>query len=95
MNKFARLSELKKQKDSIDEEYDALRAQVAEEIAGYYTGPIQNEFGKFVLKKKTSYVYTDKVKALEEKVKLKKVEEEQQGLAEKHITEYLTVSLNE
>jgi hypothetical protein len=92
---FKRLAELKAQKDDIDAEYDMLRTKLAETISADYAGPIKNEYGKFVLKAKTSYIYTDKVKKLEEKVKLEKVKEEQQGLAEKKITEYVTVSLNE
>lgn len=92
---YKRLAELKKQKEQIDEEYDGLRATVASQLSGIYTGPIKNEYGKFVLKPKTSYTYTDKVKKLEEKVDLEKVKEVQQGLAEKKVTEYLTVSLND
>ena len=45
--------------------------------------------GTFTIARRTSYTYTAVVDKLTEALKLKKVEEEEKGLAEAQITEYI------
>ena len=45
--------------------------------------------GTFTIARRTSYKYTEAVDKLNETLKLKKVEEEEKGIAEAQITEYI------
>jgi hypothetical protein len=50
---------------------------------------VPSDYGTFTIAHRTSYIYTEAVKKLEEATKLKKVEEEEKGLAEEKVTEYI------
>jgi ACT domain-containing protein len=45
--------------------------------------------GTFTIARRTSYIYTEVVDKLNEALRLKKVEEEEKGLAEASVTEYI------
>ncbi len=47
------------------------------------------DFGTVSVATRKSYTYSDTVKKLEDKVKMKKVEEERQGIATEKVTEYV------
>lgn len=48
------------------------------------------DFGTVSVGHRRSFVYSANVKKLEDKVKMKKLEEERQGVAEEKVTEYVT-----
>jgi hypothetical protein len=63
---------------------------VLDELAKDEIDTFDSPFGRFTRATRTTYAYSDAVKKLEEKVKLAKVKEEQQGLVKvKSQTEYL------
>lgn len=45
--------------------------------------------GTFTIARRTSYTYTEAVEQINEALKLKKVEEEERGLAQAQVTEYV------
>lgn len=53
----------------------------------------ESVFGTFTRATRTSYTYSDKVKALEEKANLAKLQEQQKGIAKAKYTQYLVVTL--
>lgn len=73
---------------------ETMRDQLKEEIiTGLHKQKLQkveSDYGKFTISARRSYAYTEAVKKLEEKVKLAKVKEEEQGVAQEKVTEYLT-----
>ena len=50
---------------------------------------VESAYGSFTVGHREMWTYTEKVKELEEKVKLAKVKEEEQGKAKAKVTDYL------
>lgn len=50
---------------------------------------VESEMGNFTISRRTSYTYSKKIKALDEKLKVEKLKEVQKGTAEEKVTEYL------
>ena len=69
---------------------DALKEVIIDALHKEKLDKVESDYGKFTISHRTSYTYTEKVKALEQKVKLAKVKEEETGDAEPKTTEYLT-----
>lgn len=84
-----RYSEIKRAKKELEEEEKALKQQIEEVMQEEGKDREDTSFGTFTMAHRTYWKYTDKVKDLEEKVKLKKVEEEEKGLATPNETVYL------
>lgn len=67
-----------------------LKEQVIDEMKVEGLDSYKTDYGSFSIGRRKSYTYTAAVKALEEQVKIKKVEEEEKGLADVKVTEYLS-----
>lgn len=88
-NLLKKYAEIKRSKKELEEEEKLLKEQI--EGAMEYEGKDREEtaYGTFTLAHRTYWTYTDKVKDLEEKVKIKKVEEEEKGIAQPKEKAYL------
>lgn len=79
-------------------ELEAKEAQIKLDIISGMeaSGEIQvvTSYGKCTISTKTTYEYSDKVKALAEKVKVEQVKEQQKGIATPRYTKYLTFTAN-
>lgn len=86
---LAEYQALRKKREDLELQESVLKEQIV--IAFHKNKQVKSEgeYGTFTLASRTSYKYTEKVKALEEKVKLAKVKEEQKGIALPSVTEYL------
>lgn len=88
-NLYALYSALDRELKKLEEEKETLRSQIISDLQSQSVDKVETDYGTFTVAHRVSYTYTDKVKALEEKVKLAKVKEEQKGLAEAKETQYL------
>lgn len=80
---------LRIEREALEKEENELKAQIVATMQNDGVSKEETTWGTFTIGCRTSYKYSDKVKALEEKVKLAKVKEEQKGTATPSTTEYL------
>lgn len=76
-------------REQLEKEENEIKDQVVKYMQLEGISKEETTWGTFTIASRTSYKYSDKVKALEEKVKLAKVKEEQKGTATPSTTEYL------
>ena len=84
-----RYSELELAFTKLEEERTALRSQIVGEFVKNKVEKEETTYGSFTLGRRSSYTYTEKIKLLEDKVKIAKHKEVEKGLAKEKITEYL------
>ncbi len=70
-------------------EFETRRIDVRARVLAMLAKEGVDRAGGYTVSRRSAWIYTDAVKALEEKVKLAKVKEQQKGLAEEGTTEYL------
>lgn len=75
-------------------ERELLREAIIEDLKKNHLDKIESSYGNFTIGRKKNWIYTIKVKALEDKVKIAKDKEQKKGLAEATITEYLVFKEN-
>lgn len=69
--------------------YESARQELVEDMRNAKLEKAETELGTFTRAVKTNYKYTDKVKALKEKVKVQEIKEQNSGAATITQTEYL------
>src|SRR3990167_1839552 len=67
----------------------AMRTQIVEMLKVEGVKKAETDYGVFTVGTREVWAYTEKVKTLEEKVKIAKQKEQQKGLAKSTVTEYL------
>ena len=94
MNKIetlaSQLSEVAIQKKSLTIKEEALKDLLLSEMNKAGKDKESFGFGSISVGHRRSYIYSDVVTKLEEKVKIKKDEEVKLGVAEEKVTEYIT-----
>lgn len=78
-NKLTRYAELKLEIKYLEEEAEKLKKEIMPEVERL--GGVEIPLGKFSIKSLNRWKYTKAVTELEEKVKIKKTEEEEKGIA--------------
>lgn len=78
----------------LEKERDILRDAIVESLKKDNLDKVESSYGDFTIAKKTSWSYTAKVKAMEDKVKIAKDKEQKKGLAKASVTEYLLFKEN-
>ena len=68
---------------------DTMRTLIVEEMQKAKIDKAETDFGKFTVGARSTWEYTDKVKKLQEKVKIAQVKEQQKGTAKMNVTHYL------
>jgi len=86
LKKFIEVQELL---EVVKERYENARLAIMSDMQKEKLEKAETEYGTFTRAKRTTWVYTDKVVALEEKVKVAKVKEQQQGKATENVSEHL------
>lgn len=86
---FKQLVEVKNTIKALQEQEDALKGKIIDELKNNNIDKLENDLGKFTIANRTSYTYSEKVQGMEEKVKLAKLKEVEKGIAEVSITNYL------
>lgn len=84
-----RYAEIKNTIRDLQEEENYLKGLIQTEMQEEGMDKESTEFGTFTLARRVSYTYSDKIKEMEEKLKMKKHTEEEKGIAKSNTTEYL------
>ena len=82
-------SELELAFTALEDERTALRGKIVAEFIANKVEKEETAYGSFTLGRRSNYTYTDKIKLLEDKVKIAKHKEVEKGLATEKVTEYL------
>lgn len=80
---------------ALTEQKEALREEILESFKKQGLEKVNSEFGYFTICKKASWKYSDKIKSLEDKVKIEKDKEQKKHIATVSISEYLLYKTNE
>jgi regulator of sigma D len=87
--KFKEYADIKTQIRFLEERESIIKEAIMAELQGAKMDKAETVWGKFTIGTKKNYTYTDKVKSLEDKVKIAKMEEVEKGVAEVQETKYL------
>ncbi len=79
---------------ALEDEKRALREKILVNLKENDLTKVDSEYGSFTVCTKTSWKYSEKVKTLEEKVKIAKDKEQKKGIAESSTSEYLLFKEN-
>lgn len=90
-NHTKELAQLSAEAAVLEAKIKEIKLKLIDEFKANKISNYKTDYGSFSLGQRRSYSYTDAVKKLEEEVKLKKVDEEERGLAEVKISEFITV----
>lgn len=85
-----RLQEIALQKKTLTNEEDVIKQSLLEEMSREQVEKLQLEYGTISKGTRTTYTFTDAIKKLKDKVKIKEQDEIKQGLATAKTTDYLT-----
>lgn len=84
-----KIIELSAQKKAIEDEINALKKLVVDELKQNGLSSTENQYGTFTIVRKPMYSFSEDIKKLEETIELKKVEEIERNIATVKYTEYL------
>jgi hypothetical protein len=83
-------AQLQAQIKDLEMQRDATKEIILEELHKNKLEKVESEYGKFTITTRRTFVYSEKVDALTEKVKLLKIKEEEKGIATPKYTEFIT-----
>lgn len=89
-NLYRDLAMLQGQRKELEAKEAQLKVLIIEGMEAAEETSVTTEYGKATISFKTTYEYSDKVKAMAEKVKVAQVKEQQKGIATPKQTKYLT-----
>lgn len=89
MNNYKEYIELEAQLAILEEKKKTLRENILADLLKRGIEKDETEIGTFTVCRKTTWTYTDAVKALKDKVKLAEISEQEKGKAKATITEYI------
>ena len=90
----ARLSEIAAQKRELQLEEDQLKQHLLQEMKAEGIKSYKSDFGSVSHVTRRRFKYSQAVRDLEDQVGLKKIEEEERGIAEVAVTEFVQVKLH-
>ncbi len=73
----------------LEEQEQELRVEILDEMDKNKLDKVESEYGNFTVGRRKTWVYSKKVEALEERVKIAKYKEQEEGVAESKETQYL------
>lgn len=89
----AQLAAITSQMKTLEAEAKEVKSQMLDEMKAQNLTNFKSDFGTVSKVTRKKYTYSDEVATLEDQVKLKKVEEEERGLAQVSVTEYVQIKL--
>ena len=92
-NHTKELASLTAEQKAIEAKIVDIKLKLIDEMKASDLSSYKADYGTFTMGQRKTYVYTDAVKTLEDQVKLKKVEEEERGLAQVKVSEFISVRL--
>lgn len=93
-NLYKELATIQAQRKVLEAQEAQVKLQIIEQMEASGEMQVVTEYGKATVSHRTSYVYSEKITAMAEKIKLAKVKEEQKGIATPSVTTYLTFTPN-
>lgn len=84
-----RYAEVKRAIKSLEDEELLLKEAVLQELEKNKVDKAETAYGKFTIGVRKSYIYSDRIAVLKEKVKMAELNEVEKGLAEVKETKYL------
>lgn len=91
---YKKYATLKDKIKALQLEEDELKEEIVKDMKKNKTIKEQKEYGTFTICNKSSWTYSDGLKAKEEKLKIAKFKEQEQGIAEEKVTNYLLFKTN-
>lgn len=89
-NLYRELAKVQAQIKELEAKQSAIKIDIISGMEACGELQVVTSYGKATISTRTTYTYSDKVKALAEKVKVEQVKEQQKGIAKPSITTYLT-----
>lgn len=89
MDKLKEYAAVKKQIRDLEEQESLLKEKIIGDMVETGQSKVETVWGKFSLGTRTTYRYSDKIDAMNNKLKIAKVEEEERGIAEPTQNTYL------
>lgn len=80
---------------ALDERRTALRQEVVAAMKKSKIEKSETAFGTFTVGRRTVWKYSEVIEKMLEKVKIAKTKEEQKGIADSSVTEYLVFTTND
>lgn len=90
MEIYKQYAELIQASKILDAQLEEVKALIFDDMKKLDVKSSKQEFGTFTITQRKKLSYSDNVKALEENVKIAKIEEEEQGIATIEINEFLS-----
>lgn len=87
---YKEYAEVMVEKRKLEEKLDELKSVIIQSLKKEPEQKKETDFGSFTLNARKQWVYTDKVKKMEEKVLIAKDKEQKQGVAKALTSEYVT-----
>lgn len=94
MELYKKYATLKSKIKELQEEEETMKDEILKDMKKNKTVKEQKEFGIFTVCNKSSWSYSDKIKTLKEKIKIAEFKEQEQGIAEEKVTNYLLFKTN-
>jgi len=86
---FKQYAALQSKIAALEEEKGMLKEEIVAGLKKESMDKVETNFGKFTIGRSTSWKYSEAVEKIAEKLKLTKVKEEQKGIAQPSVSEYL------
>jgi len=87
---YAQLAKIQAQRKVLEAQEQEIKVAILTEMQDTDVTTVTNKYGKFTVSARNSYIYSEAVDKLMEKVKLAKYKEEKKGIAKAKVTTYLT-----
>lgn len=94
MELYKKYATLQDKIKELESERDEMKEEILKDMKKNKTVKEQKEYGTFTVCNKSSWTYSDKIKSQEEKIKIAKFKEQEQGIAEEKVTNYLLFKTN-
>ncbi len=86
---FARYAQLKRQAAELEDEMEKLKPQLAEELKTLPDSRLKTGFGTFSMQRKAKWKYSELTQQIEDDLKTRQKQEQQDGIATAEYSEYL------
>lgn len=93
-NLYRDLAKIQAQRKELEAKEAQLKIAIIEGMEAAEETSVDTKYGKATISTRTTYEYSDKVKALAEKVKVEQVKEQQKGIAKANQIKYLRFTPN-
>lgn len=91
---YKEYAEIKQRQKELSDQEDFLKKTILAELDKNKIDKVETQFGKFTVAKRKNWIYSERVDALKESVKLAEIEEQEKNIAKVKLTTYLMFKEN-